>query len=156
MINTVVLISAAIGVCVFPLVGAAGQRFGRREVFLVLGAANLIVTPMAFGLAVRNAIDPVLVIFFGSVSIVLALLVWAMITAYIMEMFPTEVRSSGYGIAYSLPSVLPAFYTYYMLGLGNVMPYDYTPVVIIAVGGMSILVGAWISQDRRHVNLEDA
>ena len=156
VINTVVLISAAIGVCVFPLVGAAGQRFGRREVFLVLGAANLVVTPVAFGLAVRNAIDPALVIFFGSLSIILALLVWAMITAYIMEMFPTEVRSSGYGIAYSLPSVLPAFYTYYMLALGNVMPYDYTPVVIIAVGGLLLLVGAWISKDLRHVHLEDA
>ena len=45
---------------------------------------------------------------------------------------------------------------YYMLALGNVMPYDYTPVVIVAVGGLCLLVGAWISKDLRHVHLEDA
>jgi len=92
----------------------------------------------------------------ATTGIVCALLVWAVITAYILEMFPTEIRSSGYGIAYSLPSVIPAFYAYYMLGLKNVMPYDYTPVVIIAVGGLLLLVGAWISKDLRHVHLEDA
>ena len=156
VINAVVLISAAFAVCAFPLVGTAGQRYGRREVFLVLGAVNLIVAPAAFALAVSNVGNPDAVVLFAVISIVCALLVWAMITAYIMEMFPTEVRSSGYGIAYSLPSVLPAFYTYYMLGLGHFMSYDYTPVVIIAVGGLCLLVGAWISKDLRHVHLEDA
>ena len=156
VINTAVLISAAIGVCLFPFVGAAGQRFGRREVFLVLGTANLTVTPVAFGFAVKNAAEPAVLVLFAVVSIVVGLLVWAMITAYIMEMFPTEVRASGYGIAYSLPSVIPAFYTYYMLGLDGFMPYDYTPVVIIAAGGLCLLVGAWISKDLRHVHLEDA
>jgi len=156
VISTVVLISAALGVCMFPFIGAAGQRFGRREVFLVLGVANLTVAPLTFALAVSNVSEPALVVVFGVVSIVTALTVWAMITAYIMEMFPTEVRSSGYGIAYSLPSVIPAFFTYYMLGLGNVMPYDYTPVVIIAAGGLCLLVGAYISKDLRHVHLENA
>jgi len=33
VINSVVLIAAAIGICAFPLIGAAGQRYGRREVF---------------------------------------------------------------------------------------------------------------------------
>lgn len=156
VINTTVLVSAAAAVCLFPLVGALGQKFGRREVFLFLGAANLTVTPVAFGLAVMNAAEPAFLIPFAVIAIVVALLVWAMITAYIMEMFPTEVRSSGYGIAYSLPSVLPAFYTFYMLGLGEIMPYDYTPTVIIAVGGLFLLVGAFISRDLRHVHLEDA
>lgn len=156
VINAVVLISAAIGVLTFPFIGAAGQRFGRREVFLVIGAANVVVSPVAFYLAVANVARPALVIAFACLSIVTALMVWAMITAYLMEMFPTEVRSSGYGIAYSLPSVVPAFYSYYMLGLGNVMPYDYTPVVIIAAGGVCLFLGAWISKDLRHVRLEDA
>lgn len=156
VINTVVLISAAVGVCAFPFIGMLGQRYGRREVLLVLGAVNLTVAPTAFALAVANNRSPLSVVVFATVSIVAALLVWAMITAYIMEMFPTEVRSSGYGIAYSLPSVIPAFYTYYMLGLGEFMPYDYTPVVIIAAGGLLLFIGAWISKDLRHVDLENA
>ena len=156
VINSVVLIAAAIGICAFPLIGAAGQRYGRREVFLVLGALNVLIAPAAFGLAIGSSGSPVIVLLSATTGIVCALLVWAVITAYILEMFPTEIRSSGYGIAYSLPSVIPAFYAYYMLGLKNVMPYDYTPVVIIAVGGLLLLVGAWISKDLRHVHLEDA
>ncbi|NIK61518.1 MFS transporter [Kribbella shirazensis] len=156
VVNSVVLISALLGVCTFPLIGAAGQRFGRREVFLVLGAVNIVVTPLAMGLSVALRHNRAAVTVLAVTAIVGALAVWAMITAYIMEMFPTEVRSSGYGIAYSLPSIIPAFYTYYMLGLGNFMSYDYTPVVIIAVGGVLLLVGAWISKDLRHVDLENA
>lgn len=156
VINSVVLVSALIAICVFPLIGAAGQRYGRREVFLVLGALNVLIVPAAFGLAISNSDTPAIVLLSATTGIVCALPVWAMISAYILEMFPTEIRSSGYGIAYSLPSVIPAFYTYYMLGLGNVMPYDYTPVVIIAVGGLMLLVGAWISKDLRHVHLENA
>ena len=89
----------------------------------------------------------------AAVAIVGGLAVFAMITAYIMEMFPTEVRSSGYGIAYSLPSVIPAFYPYYMLWLGNAMNYDYTPLVILAAGSVFLLVGSYISKDLRHVHL---
>ena len=153
--NAVVLTSALIGVCAFPFVGAAGQRFGRRAVFLVLGAVNLTITPAAFALAIANSESIAAVMLGATVAIVGALLVWAMITAFIMEMFPTEVRSSGYGIAYSLPSVIPAFYAYFMLGMGTFMPYEFTPVPIIAIGGMFLLVGAWLSSDRRHVDLED-
>lgn len=156
VINSVVLLAAAIGIFAFPFIGIAGQRYGRREVFLVLGALNLVIAPAAFGLAISNSGSPAIVLWSATTGIVCALLVWALITAYILEMFPTEIRSSGYGIAYSLPSVIPAFYAYYMLGLKNVMPYDYTPVVIIAVGGLLLLVGAWVSKDLRHVRLENA
>ena len=156
VINAAVLISAAIGVCAFPFIGAVGQRFGRRELFLVLGAINVLIAPAAFAVAIHNSENSAIVITFATTAIVCALLVWAVITAYLLEMFPTEIRSSGYGIAYSLPSVIPAFYAYYMLGLKNFMPYDFTPVVIIAIGGLLLLVGAWISKDLRHVHLEDA
>lgn len=153
--NAVVLVSAAIGVCVFPFVGATGQRYGRRAVFLALGAVNVLVTPAAFAIAVSSPDSYAVVLVFATVAIVGALLVWAMITAFIMEMFPTQVRASGYGIAYSLPSIVPAFYAYYMLGLDAFLPYDYTPVVLIALGGLLLLGGAWISKDLRHVELGD-
>jgi hypothetical protein len=70
-----------------------------------------------------------------------------------MEMFPTEIRSSGYGIAYSLPSVIPAFYPYYLLGLSAFMPYAYTPVVILVLGSVLLCTGALLSKDLRHVEL---
>ncbi|GAA5056452.1 MFS family permease [Thermocatellispora tengchongensis] len=152
-VNTTVLISAVAGVALFPLIGAAGQRFGRRHVIMTIALFNLVPGPIAFAFAIGNFTSSAAVIIGASIAIVAGLTVFAMITAYIMEMFPTEVRSSGYGIAYSLPSIIPAFYPYYMLWLGKGMNYDLTPLVILVAGGAFLLVGAYISKDLRHVHL---
>jgi len=152
-INTVILISAALGAAMFPAVGWAGQRFGRRQVIMVIGLACTVVASTAMGLAVANS-DNVAMILFSILAIVPGLTIWAMITAFLMELFPTNVRASGYGVAYSLPSLVPAFYAYYMVGMGRFMDYDYTPVVITAVGGVFLLVGGFVARDRRHLELE--
>ena len=53
--------------------------------------------------------------------------VWAVVTSYIDERFPTAVRATGYGIGYSAATIIPAFSSFYMLGLeGLGMPYAYT------------------------------
>lgn len=36
------------------------------------------------------------------------------VSAYLSERFPTRVRSTGYGMGYSLSLVLPALYTFYL------------------------------------------
>ncbi|GAB3561600.1 MFS transporter [Spelaeicoccus albus] len=155
VINVAVLIAAIVGVIAFPLIGAAGQQWGRRRIVTWLGILNVIITPIALVVAFSDPHSSTAVIAGGSVAIFVALLVWAMITAYIMEMFPTEIRSSGYGIAYSLPSVIPAFYGYYMVALGGIMPYRFTPLVIVVIGGALLIIGAALSKDRRHVHLAD-
>ncbi|WP_037062810.1 MFS transporter [Pseudonocardia acaciae] len=156
VINSAILAAAIIGVVLFPLIGAAGQRHGRRRVFLVIGVLNLVVAPLLLAAAIARPRGTVTLLVCGGLALVATLAVWSMISAYIMEMFPTQVRSSGYGIAYSLPSVIPAFYPYYMLGLSAFMPYGYTPVVLLALGGLFLIVGSWLSSDLRHVELDDA
>jgi MFS family permease len=153
VVNTTVLISAIVGVAIYPLIGAAGQHFGRRNVIMTIALFNLTVGPIAFAVAIDRFTSRPAVIAGAAIAIVGGLTVFAMITAYIMEMFPTEVRSSGYGIGYSLPSVIPAFFPYYMLWLGNGMNYDFTPVVILVVGSLFLFAGAYISKDLRHVDL---
>lgn len=152
-INTVILISALLGAAMFPLVGAAGQRFGRRQVIMVIGAACTLVSASAFAAAVGNA-DRVTMVPFAVAAIVPGLWIWAMITAFLMELFPTNVRASGYGVAYTLPSIVPAFYAYYMVWLSGLMDYAYTPAVIIAVGGVLLLIGGYLAKDRRHLDLD--
>lgn len=153
-INVIILVAAGLGVVLFPLVGHLGQLCGRREVLMTLGGINLVVGSLTLSLAILFR-DEVFLVVFAGVAIIGGLLVWAMITAFLMELFPTEVRASGYGIAYSLPSVIPAFYAYYMVGLGNFMNYDYTPVVILAAGGVLLFVGGYVAKDLRHLELED-
>ncbi|WP_338156968.1 hypothetical protein [Mycolicibacterium smegmatis] len=120
---------------------------------MTIALFNLVPGPIAFAVAINNSSSAPLVIAGAATAVVGGLIVFAMITAYIMEMFPTEVRSSGYGIAYSLPSVLPAFYPYYMLWLAKTMNYDFTPLVILVAGGALLFAGAYVSKDLRHVHL---
>jgi MFS family permease len=156
VVNGAILLAAVVAIPLFPLVGAAGQRFGRRQLFLVLGALNLVVGPILLGVAVAGARGAGAVLVGGGLALLLSLLVWAVISAYLMEMFPTEIRSSGYGIAYSLPSVIPAFYPYYLIALSRLLPYRYTPLVLLAVGGLFLICGSWLSRDLRQVDLANA
>jgi MFS family permease len=149
-VNIAILIAALVALPLFPLIGAWGQRIGRRELFMVLGAVNLVVSPVLLALAVSGAPAAAPVLVYGALALLLSLTVWAVISAFLMEMFPVEVRSSGYGICYSLPSVIPAFYPYFMIGLSGLMPYGYTPVVLLALGGLFLIGGAWMSADLRH------
>jgi len=156
VVNAAILVAALLAIPLFPVVGAAGQRFGRRQVFLVIGALNLVVGPTLLGFAVAGARSLLPVLICGGLALLLTLVVWAVISAYLMEMFPTEIRSSGYGIAYSLPSVIPAFYPYYLIALSGFMPYAYTPLVLLALGGLLLIGGSWLSRDLRHVDLANA
>ncbi|WP_240274278.1 MFS transporter [Mycobacterium ulcerans] len=152
-VNVSVLVAAIVGVAIFPAIGTAGQRYGRRRVIMAIALFNLVPGTLAFTLAIANFDHPVAVIVGAAIAIIGGLAVFAMITSYIIEMFPTNVRSSGYGIAYSLPSVLPAFYPYYMLGLSRAVNYDLTPLVLLAAGALFLFTGAYLSADLRHVDL---
>lgn len=155
-VNWAILTGAACSVIAFPFVGMAGQRFGRRQVFVVIGALNLVVAPALLAIAISYGPgSPVVLVVFGAAACLCTVVVWSVITAFLTEMFPTDVRASGYGVAYSLPSIVPAFYSWYMLGLATFMPYAYTPVVLLAIGGLLLVVGALVSADRRHVDLAD-
>ncbi|MQP33232.1 MFS transporter [Rhodococcus erythropolis] len=152
-INTAMLISSVVAVVLFPLLGMAGQRYGRREMFVVLGLFNLIITPSALAVAILNPENATTVVVASVIAIVGAISVWSQITAYIMEMFPASVRSSGYGISYSLPSILPAFYPYIFIAFGLFMDYDLAPVLFVAIGGALLLIGSKISSDLRDVEM---
>lgn len=152
--NIVILVGALIAAAMFPLVGHLGQLMSRRRLLIILGVTNLIVTPVLYAMAVDTGNSSVgtLILFLALVEI-LTLAIWSVVTAYITESFPTSVRASGYGIGYSLASIVPAFYPFYMLGMGKVIPYEYTQVVLLALGGAILALGAYLGTDRRSVDL---
>lgn len=76
---------------------------------------------------------------------------WAVITPYITESFRTEIRSSGYGLSYSLATIVPGFYSFYMLALAKLMPYELSPVVLLAAGGLLLTLGALAGPETKHV-----
>ena len=50
-------------------------------------------------------------------------------------------------------STIPAFAGAYMLALQHIMPYAYTPVVLITLSGILIVIGALTGPETRDVEL---
>lgn len=147
------LVSTIIGAALFPLIGLLGQRIGRKQMYVLLGIVNLTLTPMFYVWLVaagyRSAILTMALVILIQLP---TLAVWALVTAYITETFPTQIRSTAYGLGFSLTTVPAAFYSFAMLGLGHVMPYKYTVAIVLAMGGLCMLIGALRGPDNRSVD----
>ncbi|HZV51041.1 MAG TPA: MFS transporter [Candidatus Dormibacteraeota bacterium] len=134
-----------------------GQRFGRRPVLIITGAIVAVAGTIGYWLMLANAsAKGPLVLTMAIYVVVLCLTIspWGIVTAYINERFPTRVRSSGYGIGYSLAVIIPSFASFYFLGLTKLgIPYVYTPLVLMALAGVLQVIGAWLGPETRDVDL---
>ena len=150
----VLVIAYAMLVPGYLVAGSLGQRFGRRRFFLVQGPLTAVVAPFLFWLIASRSIDGVVAIALTTVALVGTVVsVYSVASTYIIERFHVGVRSSGYGLGYTTAVILPAFYATYQSGLGNLMPYEYTPLVLICLGGLLILIGAVVGPETKHVDL---
>jgi MFS family permease len=143
-----------LAICFVP-VGRLGQRIGRRTVLASMGVAGITVGPILYYVLVRCGYRTAWqVMLLVTLINLCATPAWAIVTSYINERFPTVVRASGYGIGYSAAAIIPAFSSFYMLGLNALgMPYAYTEIVLLAVGGLLLLLGALSGPETRHVDL---
>jgi MFS family permease len=149
------LIENLIMMFVFIPFGILGQRIGRRTVLALLGLAGCTIGPILYYVLVksgyRNTVELVVLVTLINLC---ATPVWAFVTAYINERFTTAVRACGYGIGYSAATIIPAFSSFYMLGLKALgMPYEYTEVALFALGGLLLLIGALSGPETRHVEI---
>jgi hypothetical protein len=80
---------------------------------------------------------------------------WGLLSAYINERFHIGVRASGFGIGYSLAVILPAFYSFVMLWMASFMPYKYTQIPLLALGGLLILLGAAMGPETKDVDIAE-
>lgn len=132
--------------------GMLGQKVGRRRFFVVagpliatVGAAIMYVLVGVPGLSL-----PMIVVLVCVLSI-LVTSPWGVIVTYINERFATDVRATGFGVGFSLSVIVPSFYAFYMNWLGYLMPFRYTPVVLLVIGGLIGMVGALLGPETRDV-----
>ena len=152
-VNTGILIGAAISLPIFPLIGVLSQKFGRRPTLIVLGLLSLVPASTLYYVLIAGGYhDSAMLVGLIAVILVLTMPAWAVITPYLAESFRTEIRSSGYGLSYSLATILPGFYSFYMLGLAKVIPYEFSPIVLLAVGGLMLTLGALAGPETKHVD----
>jgi hypothetical protein len=71
--------------------------------------------------------------------------------AYLAERFPASVRSSGYGVGYSLSIVLPALYPYYLPVLQAALGQQTAIAVLLGLGGVLVFVGGMTGPETNKV-----
>jgi MFS family permease len=158
---TIGLLVANVFVAIGYLIMAVlGQRFGRRRMLVLSGTWTAVIVPFVYVGMVQKAVATAaghgsvfLVITFATIVLVLTVSPWGIVSTYIIERFSTGVRSTGYGIGYSAAVIIPGFYAFYMLGLKNFMPYPYTPIVLIVLGGALAVLGALLGPETRNAEL---
>lgn len=91
-----------------PVSGRLADRFGRRPVLLVITAA-IIVFGLSFGLILDPAgVTQSVMLGFLIVGMTLMGLTFGPMSAVLPELFPTNVRYTGSGIAYNFASIIGA------------------------------------------------
>jgi len=98
--------STLLGATAFPFIGMLGQNISRRTLFMIIGGTNVLVTPPLYVWLVASGHDHAALLITLTILIQIpTLAVWALVTAYITESFPTKVRASGYGLGFSLATI---------------------------------------------------
>jgi MFS family permease len=135
--------------------GLLGQRIGRRTVLWLFALAGATAGPVFYFVLVRSGYkNPAELIVLVTFVNLCAIPAWSNVTAYLNERFSTGVRACGYGVGYSAAIIVPAFSSVYMLGLNRLgIPYEYTQIVILAFGGVLMLVGALAGPETRDVDI---
>jgi MFS family permease len=156
-VNTGILIGAAISAALYPLYGLLSQKIGRRPTIAMIGCLNLVPASALYYALVAGAYrDPISLVGLVALIVVLSFPIWAVHTPYLAESFRTGIRSSGYGVSYSLATILPGLYSFYMLGLAKLMPYEFSPIVLLALGGLLLSLGALAGPETKDVDLHQS
>ncbi|MFF2317883.1 MFS transporter [Arthrobacter sp. NPDC058097] len=141
-------------IVLYPLAGALSQKIGRRRFLAINGLTGATIAPLTYGLLVSNVVTTdvgytVLAIILVATSIC----AFGCTGSYLSERFPASIRSTGYGVAYSVAVILPAFYAIYESGLATIIPSPYGTIVLYVLGGVLLLTGALLGPETRGTNL---
>ena len=155
--NVTIALVIAWSVLAFSFVGAGAlsQLIGRRTLLMILGGLMASVGTFLYYLLLSTTLEsfPVIVLLITAILVVTASN-WALATSYINERFQTGVRASGFGLGYSLAVVIPSFYAFYQTGLATFVPFVYTALPLLALGGLLILVGAALGPETKNVDFQ--
>lgn len=158
MVTTTLIVAYAVLVGANLLAGATSQRLGRRPTLIGLGVMAGTGGTLLYYLLIVGGDSlafPVLLLLVAAVVCIVDS-PFALVIAYINERFELTARASGYGLSYSLSVILPSFYAYYQLWLSHIMPFDYTVLVLLVVGGALIVVGAAMGPETKDVDFNPA
>ncbi|MGO1184288.1 MFS transporter [Micrococcaceae sp. AOP34-BR2-30] len=126
---------------VMALAGHLSTVTGRRALFPGWGAVAALIGPGLWWLTVQ-ASSWVWAAVGAAVLQVITVSAYGPVAAYLSERFPTGVRSTGYGMGYSLSLVLPALYPFYLPWLEPALGRHGSVMALLCLGGLLLMLGA--------------
>ena len=120
--------------------GHASTVIGRRSFFIGFGVIAAVLAPLTFLAIFRSNGTAVVVVLVAALQVV-TVSGYGPVGAYLAERFPASVRSSGYGVGYSLSLVLPALYPYYLPVLQAALGQQTAIAVLLGLGGVLVCIG---------------
>ncbi|MBS1170167.1 MAG: Inner rane metabolite transport protein YhjE [Burkholderiaceae bacterium] len=154
------LISVLLFAGTIPLAGKLADKYGRRRLLLVVTAAI-----MAFGLMFNQLLNPAimgtgenantgLMLLFLCIGMALMGLTFGPMSALLPELYPTNVRYTGSGIAYNVSSILGAALTPFAAvwlvrnhGVGAVGLY-------LTAMSLATLIAIWLTHETGTASLD--
>jgi len=126
--------------------GHLSTFIGRRQFFIIFGIFSSILAPLLYlRIFQREGTFPLLLMVVALQ--VTTVSVYGPVAAYLTERFPTAIRSSGYGTAYSMSIILPAFYPYYLPPLQRAFGDHGAIALLLALAGILVATGARIGPE---------
>ncbi|MEI8175297.1 MAG: MFS transporter [Candidatus Omnitrophota bacterium] len=154
------LISVLFFAGMVPVAGALADKYGRRS-FLMVVTTAIILFGFSFGFFLDPAVMGVgaqvsagLMLLFLCIGMALMGLSFGPMSAVLPELFSTNVRYTGSGIAYNVSSILGAALTPFVAvwlaknhGVGSVGIY-------LSVLGVLTFAALWFSKETKHTDLD--
>jgi MFS family permease len=133
---------ASVAQAVFmALAGHLSTFTSRRGLFLMWGAVAAVAGPLLWWAAANSTS-------LGQAALLAAILqsvtvaAYGPVAAYLSELFPARLRSTGYGSAYSLSLILPALYPFYLPWLETILGPRAAVMGFVGLGGLLVVLGA--------------
>jgi MFS family permease len=139
----------------YPFLGVLSQRIGRRRFYIGYGLAVLVVGTGSYLLMMTSGGGMGAVLGWAIMIGVFTVGTFGPIAAYLTERFPSSVRSTGYGVGYSLALIAPAFYEFYLQQFDDIMAAHLAPAVLLALAGALISFGGFLGPETKDVDMAD-
>lgn len=155
-VSSMAMVASPFYVILFVLFVWVAQQVGRRRVLIFMGVMNLIFTPCMFYAIIRATQH-------HAGFWTLAALVFlpgiftsgplGVMTLYLNERFPTHIRATGFAVSYMCGLIVPGLYSFWLLWLSHLVPFQYTEMILVCLGGLLAIIGSTLGPETRHVEL---
>ena len=149
-ISFTMLCATAVSAVTMLAAGQIATLVGRRTFFTFFGVLAAVAAPITF-LAIFHANAIAVVVLLVVVLQIVTVSGYGPVGAYLAERFPAAVRSSGYGVGYSLSIVLPALYPYYLPALQSLLGPRTAIAGLLGLGGALVVVGAVVGPETNTI-----